>query len=312
MKELAEFLKTGRLNRNMSLEAFSELSGINIGMLISIEACDFERFGASLLIRNTIRAYCKALGREAEPLILKFSSEIDRYNIQDAGIKRYGHRMKILRKRRRMISLPLFALLLTSAAVFYGGMWISEKRARLFAPPAADRIFIQEELPVELQALLAHGSTARNDKTVTDTRLADKAMRTAEIYIRESEMAAQKAREAGRAVELSSGGVEFTDFPDTNSPAHPALSNFTNATAHYAPAQDVATVVPNRFAVEAGDKLWLQVRMVDKETRSVMLYPGDRREWVADKDLKAVIGNAGKKSPRVDARNQRPPSEPGH
>jgi len=312
MKELAEFLKTGRLNRNMSLEAFSELSGINVGVLISIEACDFERFGASLLIRNTIRAYCKALGSEAEPLILKFSSEIDRYNIQDAGIKKYGHRMKLLRKRRRMISLPLFALILSSAAVFYGGMWISEKRARLFAPPAADRIFTQEELPVELQALLAPGSTPRDGKTVSDTGYADKAIRTAEIHIRESEMAAQKARETGRAVGQSAGGVEFTDFPDTNFPAHPALSNSTDAAAHDAPAQDVVTFVPNKFAVEAGDKLRLQVRIVDKETRSAMLYPGDRRESAADKELQAVIGNAGKKWPRVDARNQRPSSEPGH
>jgi cytoskeletal protein RodZ len=248
MKELAEFLKTERLNRNMSLEALSERSGISICVLISIEGCDFERFGASLLIRNTIRAYCKALGREAEPLILKFSSEIDRYNIQDAGIKKYGHRMKILHKRRRMISLPVFALLLSFAAVFYGGMWISEKRARLFAPPAADRIFTQEELPVELQELMAPSPTARGDKTVADARYADEAIRTAEIHIRESEMAAQKARETGRAVGQSAGGVEFSekDSPDTDSPAHQALSNLTEAVASDTPAKDVETIATGR------------------------------------------------------------------
>ena len=151
MKELADFLKSERLNRGMSLEAVSKRSGVSISMLDSLEACDFERFGASMLIRNTIRAYCKALEIDAEPLILKFSSEIDRYNLLDAGIKRYGNQMKILRKKRRMVSLPLLALLISSAAVFYGGMWVSEKRAKLFAPPSADRIFTQEELPVELE-----------------------------------------------------------------------------------------------------------------------------------------------------------------
>ena len=61
MKELAEFLKTERLNRNMTLEEVSRLSGISTAMLTFLEACDFEQFGAPLLIRNTIRAYCKAL-----------------------------------------------------------------------------------------------------------------------------------------------------------------------------------------------------------------------------------------------------------
>ena len=248
MKELAEFLKNERLNSNMSLEAVSERSGINIGMLISIEGCDFERFGASLLIHNTIRAYCKTLGIEAEPLILKFTSEINRYNIQDAGIKKYGHRMKMLHKRRRMISLPVFALLLSFAAVFYGGMWISEKRARLFAPPAADRIFTQEELPVELQERMAPGPTARGDKTVAHARYADEAIKTAEIHIRESEMAAQKARETGRAVGQSAGWVEFSEknFPDTNVPAHLALRNSIDAVADDAPAQEVETIATGR------------------------------------------------------------------
>ena len=109
MKELAEFLKTERLNRNLTLEAVSELSGISVSMLISLEACDFERFGASILIRNTIRAYCRALRIEAEPLIEKVCCEIEGYNTQDAGIRRYGQQMKLLHKRRRMISLPLLS-----------------------------------------------------------------------------------------------------------------------------------------------------------------------------------------------------------
>src|SRR5208337_1062725 len=150
MKELAEVLKTERLNRNLTLEAVSERSGISVSMLISLEACDFERFGASILIRNTIRAYCQAFQIEAEPLIGKFCSEIERYNIQDAGIRRYGQQMKLLSKRRRLISLPLLALFLISAAVFYGGMWVSEKRLQLFAPPDADRVFTQEEIPADL------------------------------------------------------------------------------------------------------------------------------------------------------------------
>ncbi len=313
MKELAEFLKTERLNRGMSLEVVSERSGISVSMLGSVEACDFERFGASMLIRNTIRAYCKALGIDAEPLILKFSSEINRYNIQDVGIKKYGHQMKVLHKKRRMISLPLLALLVSSAAVFYGGMWISEKRARLFAPPSADRIFTQEELPVELQERLAPGPTTRGDKTGADLRHADEAMRTAEIHIRESQMAAQRSTEPGAAVEQPAGGVESAekDPMDTDTSAHLALSNSTDAVADDGPAQDVATVASNRFVVEADDKVWIQVRIDDKTTLSATLRPGERREWSADRDLQVVVGNAGGIRMKWNGQPIEAPRDPG-
>ncbi len=298
MKELAEFLRAERLNRNLSLEAVSKRSGISIAMLTSLEAGDLGRFDASLLLCNTIRAYCRALGIEAEPLIMKFASEIDRFNIQEVGIKKYGNQMKALRKRRRMISLPLLALLLSSAGIFYGGMWISEKRARLFAPPAADRIFSQEELPSELQERLAPGPCARVDKSVADLRYADEVMRTAETHIKESEMAAQKARESeGAAVMQSVDGDELhnKELPDsdTDAPAQLALSNSTEAVADDGPVQGIETDLPNKFVVEADDKVWIQVKIDEKETQSEILHPGDRREWDAARVLQVVIGNAG-------------------
>lgn len=295
MKELADYLKNERLNRETSLETVSELSGISVSMLTAVEAGDFDKFGASLLIRNVIRAYCKALQIEAEPLLEKFSSEIDKYNIQEKGIKKFGLQLKALRKRRRMISLPLFALLLCSTAVFYGGMWVSEKRARLFAPPAADRILTQEELPAELQERLAPGPVARADKNGAASSSADEALRTAEQHIMESETAAQKARESDMAVEQAANGAAPSgkDMLDTDSPPHLALSNSTEAVADEGQIPGLESASANRFAVEADDKVWIQVRIDDKETRSAMLYPGDRREWTADKDLQVVVGNAG-------------------
>jgi cytoskeletal protein RodZ len=294
MKELAEFLKTERLNRNLTLEAVSERSGISVSMLFSLEVWDFQRFGASILIRNTIRAYCQALQIEAEPLIGKFYSEIERYNIQDAGIRRYGEQMKLLRKRRRMVSLPLLALFLISAAVFYCGIWISERRSQMFAPPDSDRVFTQEEIPADLQERLASGPGARMDKPGHDWRKADEAIRNAEIHIMESEKAANGAAEVqnigGRAGEVSEKDLTL----DSDAPARLAFSNSTEAVADDGPVQGTEeNPPPNKFAVEADDKVWIQVRIDDKETRSAMLYAGDRREWSADKTLQVVIGNAG-------------------
>jgi len=312
MKELAEFLKTERLNRNMTLEEVSRESGISTAMLTFLEACDFEQFGAPLLIRNTIRAYCKALRIESEALIAKFSSEIEKHSSQDLGIKKYGLRMKVLRRKRRMICLPLFALLLSSAGVFYGGMWISEKRAMLFAPPAADRVFTQEELPAELQERLAPNPAARGGNLAPDLRNADEALRTAEIHIRESATTAQKTgadNETGQPVETE---VLEKDSPlDNGVQPHLDLSNSTEAVADDEPVQSVETLHPNKFSVEADDEVWVQVVIDEKETRSAMLHPGDRREWSADKILQVVIGNAGGIHMKWNEQPVRAPRDPG-
>lgn len=294
MKELAEFLKTERLNRNLTLEAVSELSGISVSMLISLEACDFKRFGASILIRNTIRAYCRALRIEAEPLIEKVCCEIEGCSTQDAGIRRYGQQMKLLHKRRRMISLPLLVLFLISAAVFYGGMWVSERRSQLFAPPDANRVFTQEEIPADLQERLASGPGARMDKPGPDWRKADEAIRNAEIHIMESEKAANGAAKAEDPGERASAASEKDLVMDSGAPARLAFSNSTEAVADDRQVLGAEeNRLPNKFAVEADGAVWIQVRIDDKETRSAMLYAGDRREWSADKVLQVVIGNAG-------------------
>jgi cytoskeletal protein RodZ len=294
MKKLAEFLKTKRLNRNLTLEDVSQRSGINVRMLISLEACEFERFGAStIFIRNMIRAYCKALEIEPEPLIRKFSYEIERYNTQDAGIRRYGQKMKFMHKRRRMISLPLFALFLISAVVFYGGMWVVERRSKLFATPDAARVFTQEEIPADLQERLAPGPGARTKKTGADFRTADEAIRNAEIHIRESQMAAGWAVRSENTGEQAGEALEKDFIPGTGAPAHLAFSNSTEAVADDEPVQGTENRSLNKFAVETDDDVWIEVSIDDQETQTAVLHAGDRMEWVADKDLQVVIGNAG-------------------
>jgi len=294
IKELTEFLKTERLNGNLSLEAVSRRSGIGVSMLTSFEACDFERFGASLLIRNIIRSYCGAIGIEAEPLIRKFSYEIEALNIQDEGIRRYGRQMKILRKKRRIIGLRVLALLFICAGLFYGGTVVLERRSRLLALPGADRIFIQEEFPAEMQERLASGLNARHWKSRADFSKADEAIRKAEILLSELETTVQEAPNA-YDTQQPSGQASKEDV----TPGKDALGTLTFGNSNEAAADDEPASAAdedsrsNKFTVEASDKVWIEVRIDDKETRSEMLYPGDRMEWTVEKSLQAVIGNPG-------------------
>ena len=294
MRELAEFLKAERLDRNLTLEAVSERSGISVNMLSSFEACDFERFGASLLIRNIVRSYCRALGIEAEPLIRKFSYEIEACNIQNEGIRRYGRHMKTLRKKRRMIGLPVFVLLLISAAIFYGGTWVSERRSKLLAPPDANRIFTQEEFPEEMQERLASGFNARPWKSRADFSKADEAIRKAEILLSELETTAQEASKAYDMHQPASQASKGDITPNKGAMGRLAVRNSIEAVADDEPTSAAdENSDGNKFAVEVSDKVWIQVRIDGKETRSAMLYPGDRMEWAAEKSLQVVIGNPG-------------------
>jgi cytoskeletal protein RodZ len=301
MQELAVFLKSEREKRNLTLKSVSKLSGISVDMLHAVDEGDFCRFGSSLLIRNVIRAYCKALQVDPAPFVARYSSEITACDIQRQGIHKYGQQMKILRKKRRMVSLPLFLMALVTIGICYGGMWISEKRAKLYAPPAADRILTQEDLPVELQQKLVPGpknpspesglkipgnSQARGGKFELGSRDADKAILEAEKNLED----AQKIKIASPAAPDETGKVEIAvqkPSPDTE------LSSSAEVMADDKPIPPLEDRKTHKFAVEADDKTWFQVRIDEKDTRSAMLYPGDKREWSAEKGAQVVVGNAG-------------------
>ena len=89
------------------------------------------------------------------------------------------------------------------------------------------------------------------------------------------------------------------------------LSNSTDAVADDETVQSVGTLHPNKFAVEADAEVWIQVIIDDKETRSVMLHPGDRKEWTADKILQVIIGNAGGIHMTWNEQPVRAPRDPG-
>jgi cytoskeleton protein RodZ len=308
MKELAEFLKSEREKRRVTLRSVSEKSGISVDMLSALESGDLDRFGASLLIRSIIRGYCEALQIDAAPLLEKFSSQIAACDIQQQGIRKFGQQMKILRKKRRMVSFPLFLLALATIGICFGGMWISEKRARLFAPPAADRIFTQEDLPAELQQKLVPGPNAgrkqpspeaalkspvnravRDQKAESGSRDADKALQEAEKNIKEAEKVKGTGGNAVAPTEAAKAELAALQPP----PPQAALSNSMEVMADDRPAPAVEDRKKHKFVVEADDKTWFQVRIDDKDTRSAMLNPGDKREWTAEKGVQVVVGNAG-------------------
>lgn len=67
----------------------------------------------------------------------------------------------------------------------------------------------------------------------------------------------------------------------------------------------------HRFGIEAVQKTWVQVTLDDKTTENVLLQPGDTRQWEAQKNVKAVIGNAGGVRMKWDGTPVEIPAKPG-
>lgn len=319
MKELAEFLKAERKKRNLTLKSVSEKSGISMDMLRALDEGDCDRLGSPLLVQNVVRAYCKALRIEASPLLENYFPEILACDHQREGIRKLGLQMKVLRKKRRMVGLPLFVLALVTIVICYGGMWVSEKRARLYAPPAADRILTQEDLPVELQQRLVPGpNTARKQvspgvgqkvpgqegRVELGLRDADKAIRDAEKNLEDAERG-----KAGRTVVSSETPKVDIAFQQPSFQAE--LSNSAEVMADDKPIPSAEELRTHKLAVEVDEKTWFQVRIDDRDTHSAMLYPGDKREWTAEKGAQVVVGNAGGIRMKWDDQPVKAPHDPG-
>ncbi|MEM5788050.1 MAG: RodZ domain-containing protein [Syntrophobacteraceae bacterium] len=342
MKELAEYLISERKKRNVPLSTIARKSGVSQDMLLCFEACDFECLGASLLIRGTVRGYCKALDIDSEPLLEKYCIQIEDLRFQEQGLLKYAKQMKLFRQKRKMVAFPLLVFALATAAIMYGGAWISEKRARLHAPPALDRISTQEELPAELRQKLSRSESNEQVASVAgksvlipseageagpDSRETAKVFREADKAIMAADRninAAERDKEADRAVaaektygersvpeEASRIVIAAEDGgPEPGLPPRAAVSNSMEAVAGDRPVSAQSSKV-YRFTVEADHKTWVKVVLDDKETRSAMLHAGEKREWTAKKGVQVVIGNAGGVHMKWDDQQVNAPREPG-
>ncbi len=324
MKEIADFLKSERLERDLTLRSVSERSGVSIDMLDRFERCDLERLGSALLVRYIIRGYCGTLGIDPQPVLDKAAPDLDGIDFQEPGIKKYAVQIKLLRKKRRRMNASLLVFAVATAAVLYAGTWISEQRARLYAPVPAERILSQEELPPELVQKLATAEPQRNEsgtpaaapgnepraKVGADTREADRAIMQAEKNLQETETAgnAEEPAEPQAQEDADEMTAEAQSSPDA---PRVAISNSMEAVAEDKPAEPVPEPKTYVFAVKADAKTWVQVRIDDRHTRSAMLYPGDKREWSAQKGMQVVIGNAGGVSMRWDDQPINAPREAG-
>lgn len=121
MRELAEYLKSERLKRGLTLDDVSRKVSLSSNILGAMEEGAFEKIGTPLLIRRFIVLYCSALGIDPTELLEKYAAEINSINMQREGIERYSRSQEAFRSKApwRPI-LFVIALALVASAIYAG------------------------------------------------------------------------------------------------------------------------------------------------------------------------------------------------
>ncbi|MGC9194948.1 MAG: helix-turn-helix domain-containing protein [Syntrophobacteraceae bacterium] len=294
MNELAEFLKSERLRCDLPLEDLSGLSGISVSMLEAFERFDFERFGAAILLRKTVRGYCDCLHIDAQSLLEKYSAQIEACSAQDAGIRKYQKMQKSFYRRKRLVALPVFVFFISSVAVFYGGTWVSKRRSKLYDPPNATRIFSQDNLPSELRKLGApreNSPVPKHDQQPSETSQSPEKSAAVAVETQKPLKGADGAA-ANRITLPEESSTAMASAPKADLAPLPPGNTAEEAMGGDGSEQNAEAHTLNKFTVEADGNVWIQVKIDGQKTHSEMLRAGDRREWVAAKNMEVVIGNA--------------------
>ena len=208
-----------------------------------------------------------------------------------------------------MISLPVFILFVISAGVFYGGSWVSESAPSCLPHRRLTGFLPRRNFPPNCTRCRL-SPEPRVEKPGPDLRKADEAIKTAEIHIREAEKAAEQAERVLNRNRQNQPLKKPWLIMVLRGALPLAIRPRRRSRRRNGPGW-MKTTLGNKFAVEADDKVWIQVRIDDKETLSAMLRPGDRREWPADKALQVVIGNAGGIHMKWNEHHLKAPRDPG-
>lgn len=269
MREISELLKSERQKQGLSLKELSGRSGVSQSVLQAIEEGNLEWIGTPFLVRGFIRSYCTTLGMDAAPILDQFAPEIAACDQQDKGIQRYKAFSEAYnQKKHRRGLLWLLLLGILAAVAIYGAVWLTERRARMSAMQSEGHAGDQLEIPKELSEHLARSSA------------------------RPAPGGSGVPGGAPRSVSVGDGdepGTPGGSEPSSDASAPRSVVMVPQVREDDQDAGDKSEA--HRLSIVAGKKTWVQVAVDDHSPRSLMLQPGDRKDWEAAEKAKIVFGH---------------------
>jgi len=149
-KNLAEFLKEKRKNKNLNLDKLSDLTKIQIYHLEALEAGQFEKLPPSIYRAGIFKRLAKFLDVDENEIIQMYQQEI-----QPVGISSYNENIIkpkknsyfVLTQKKIVIFLGILLLILLSAYLCYQFKFLVGP-PNLAVDPKEDMIIQQESLTI--------------------------------------------------------------------------------------------------------------------------------------------------------------------
>ena len=264
MHELAEHLRAERQKQGLTVDSISEKTRISGSMINALEAGDFNRIGIPLIIRGFIRSYCEALGLESAPLVEKYEQHIGSYDRQGTGFRKYAEWSRSIRRKSRSKVLVIIVLALLAIGTLIGGAWFSVWLKHQQSSEKTSGGFPSQELPSDLIKQQG-GALASVDGSGGSGAPA-----------RRQTSPPEGGREAGAMSEFSGlDGSQQVELGRRASAKPPSPSEVLPADSDEASVQASRVHV---LSLEAIRQAKVKVRIDDRQTESMTLRPGDRKD----------------------------------
>jgi len=265
-ESLGTFIKRSREGKNVSIEQVAYATRISLKMLRSLEDDDHRSLPAPTFVRGYLQAYAKYVRLDTQDLLLRYQHHLATAPDSKRGAIRSHYlyvRERYQEKRRLVLVITLFALLLTIAGAYFFLKAQREKRKHL--GKVAEMIQKSEEAkPL---------STA----TATD--------KTAPV------VAAIETIVVKEITKPSEPAPAPTPVP-TPTPPKPPVVMETKATEapKDAPSQSDQKKQFN-LLLRASEDVWLRFQTDDDEVKDLTLRSGKSMMLRADKVVKVFSGN---------------------
>ncbi len=302
MKDAPEDLKMERLRRGWTLQDASDRTRINLTVLKALESGKTAQMGSAASVEALVAKYRAALGMEESRC-----EERPPQTEKPAG-------------RSRAILHVLFGVCIGALLVALCLDAFSRKSIHSAKSSGVNPAASSARKPTPASAAVATKAPEAKKKTAAVSALPSASGKPSEPASKEATPASTAGKEKTRSTEglqakppaakktipaaeggatgltapvgapVSAGNDKHGPVASTSSSA-PAPENVSSATASKQPLR-VGTS-PHSLQVSAESKTWMQVTLDGRKTESVLLQPGQSREWSAAKKVYLIVGNAG-------------------
>jgi len=285
VKEWAQYLRSERLRRGLSLQDVAGEAGISISLLKALEQGRFADIGSPALVRAHLSACAQALGHSRPPSLHEPAScSVPTIAAAPAPVEPQSPRFPAGRKGVPGL-VACFAIGLMALGVCYQLGWFSSPDRWQDNSQATQQAASSESS--------GHSETPPGASPPVDV-----------ASIVEEPSVPPEPQDFP-------GGVQTALTPQGEAEKGPPIPCATEATVAAESISNQPVSLHHRFEVEARQASWVEIKIDGGRTEGFLLRPGEKKNWQVVQEARILVGNAGGIQMKWDGAPVNPGGRPG-